>query len=103
MTIRGSSCALERIGPLAPLGGRWPRETAKIDTFHVWAYPPGTYRLRALNYLCVFLIVCIIPTESVFELQRAEVRTSTIAGKLCLPYLRKTSTDVVGTLYADRA
>ena len=24
MTIRGSSCALERIGPLAPLGGRWP-------------------------------------------------------------------------------
>ena len=87
-----------------------PRETAKIDTFHVWAYPASIYRLRALNYfVCILDVIsdkisrwCEGVVESVFELQRAEVRTSRIAGKLCLPYLRKTSNDIGESLYADR-
>ena len=57
MTARGSFCALERIGLLAPPGGRWPRKTAKIINFHVWAYCVGIYEPRALKFFVRILNV----------------------------------------------
>ena len=90
-----------------------PRKIAKIDTFHVWAYPAVIYRLTALNFFVRVLHAisnknsrwCDVGRRFRFRATYSALNLGPRGSqeKLCLSYLQNTSTDLVQTSHADRA